>query len=111
MAASNVTNEAIWLRILLEEMGFKQVSFMSTTKGVSHLHTIPSTTHTRNTSASGTAISKDAFLARKSTYSTENMLADIFTKQLLRNAFEKFRDALGVGVTNGSELKEVSESR
>ena len=39
------------------------------------------------------------------------MLADIFTKQLLRNAFEKFRDALGVGVTNGSELKEVSESR
>ena len=29
--------------------------------------------------------------------STKDMLADIFTKQLPRDAFEKFRDALGVG--------------
>lgn len=103
MASSNATKEAIWLRVLLEDMGFKQV-----TATLIHADNQGCIALARNPIAHSRAKHIDIrhhFIReriqsseiRLEYCSTKDMLADIFTKQLPREAFEKFRLALGVG--------------
>ena len=103
MAASDATKEAIWLRTLLEDLGFTQVSatiLHGDNKGCIALSRNP-IAHSR---AKHIDIRHHFIRERIATSeidlrycSTKDMLADIFTKQLPREAFERFRAALGVG--------------
>ena len=102
MAASNATKEAIWLRVLLEDLGYPQPN--ATVIRVDNQGCIALA---RNPVAHSRAKHIDIrhhFLRERVEMkevdlrycSTKNMLADIFTKPLPRETFEKFRDALGV---------------
>jgi kynurenine formamidase len=102
VASSNATKEAIWLRVLLEDMGYPQT--MATLIHADHQGCIALA---RNLVAHSRAKHIDIrhhFIRerlqiseiRLEYCSTKDMLADIFTKQLLREAFETFRLALGV---------------
>ena len=103
MAASNATKEAIWLRVLLEEMGFKQIS--ATTIHVDNQGCIALAHNPVNHSRVKHIDIRHHFIRERVAskevnlryVSTKDMLADMFTKQLLREAFERFRDILGVG--------------
>ena len=103
MAALNVTKEAIWLRILLTDMGFPLTQ--ATTIHVDNQACIALAYNPVNHSRAKhidichhfiqeQVASKEVQLQH---CPTKNMLADILTKQLPRDAFEKFRAALGVG--------------
>ena len=102
MAASNATKEAIWLRSLLEDLGFKQVAatiIYGDNQGCIALSRNP-VAHSR---AKHIDIRHHFIRERIANSeidlrycSTKEMLADIFTKQLPRETFEKFRSALGV---------------
>lgn len=102
MAASNASKEAIWLRVLLEDLGFKQ-----TLATIIHGDNQGCITLSRNPVAHSCAKHIDIrhhFIRERIANSevdlrycsTKDMLADIFTEQLPREAFEKFRIALGV---------------
>ena len=103
MAASNATKEAIWLRTLLEEMGFKQVS--ATTIHVDNqgcialVHNPVNHLRVKHIDIRHHFIQECIASKEVSLHyvSTKDMLADIFTKQLPRDTFEKFCDTLGVG--------------
>ena len=103
MAASNATKEAIWLRRLLEDLGFQQIEATTI-----HADNQGCIALARNPVAHSRAKHIDIrhhFIRERVANSeidlrfcpTKNMLADIFTKQLPREAFERFRAALGVG--------------
>jgi hypothetical protein len=103
MAALNATKEAIWLRTLLKDLGFPP-----TTATTIHADNQACIALARNPVAHSRAKHIDIhhhFIRKRVTNheidlkycSTKHMLADIFTKQLPRDAFEKFRIALGVG--------------
>lgn len=103
MAASNATREAIWLRCLLRDLGYEQVS-----ASVVHADNMRCIALTRNPTAHLRAKHIDIrhhFVRERVANnevdlqycSTKNMLADVFTKQLPREAFERFRAELGVG--------------
>jgi hypothetical protein len=103
MAASNATKEAIWLRVLLEDLGFPQVS--ATTLHADNLGCIALTNDTVTHSRAKHIDIRHHFIHERVTnseinlqyVSTKEMLADILTKQLPRKAFERYRKALGVG--------------
>ena len=94
MAASNATKEAIWLRVLLEDLGFKQIQAtmiygdnqgcIALSRGtVSHSHAkhIDIRHHFIRERIANSEVDLRYC-------STKDMLADIFTKQLPREAFE-----------------------
>src|SRR5204862_4234530 len=103
MAAAIATREAIWLRSLLNDLGFTQVEAT-----ITHADNQGCIALSRNPISHSRAKHIDIrhhFIRERVENSevdlrfcpTKNMLADIFTKQLPREAFERFRDALGVG--------------
>jgi hypothetical protein len=103
MAASNATKEAIWLQTLLKDLGFPPI-----TATTIHVDNQACIALARNPVAHSHAKHIDIchhFICEHVTNnkidlkycSTKDMLADIFTKQLSRDAFEKFRAALRVG--------------
>ncbi len=103
MASANATKEAIWLRVLLEDMGFTQ-----TTATVIHADNQGAIALSHNPVGHSRAKHIDIrhhFIReriqnseiRLEYCSTKDMLADIFTKQLPREQFERFRSELGVG--------------
>jgi hypothetical protein len=103
MVASNTTKEVIWLRVLLEDLGFPQVS--ATTLHANNLGCI-ALTHGTITHSCAKHINIHHHFIRERVanseinlqyISTKEMLADILMKQLLREAFERYRKALGVG--------------
>jgi hypothetical protein len=99
----NPTKEAIWLRVLLEDLGFSQVS--ATTLHADNLGCIALTNGTVTHSHAKHINIRHYFIHERVTnseidlqyVSTKEMLADILTKQLPHEAFEKYRKALGVG--------------
>ena len=103
MAASNATKEAIWLRILLVDLGFPQVQ--ATTIHADNQGCIALSRGTVTHSRAKHIDIRHHFLRERVASSevnllycsTKDMLADILTKQLPREAFERFRLALGVG--------------
>jgi hypothetical protein len=103
MVASNTTKEAIWLRVLLEDLGFPQVS--ATTLHADNLGCIALTNGTITHSCAKHIDILHHFIRERVAnseidlqyVSTKGMLADILTKQLPREAFERYRKALGVG--------------
>ncbi|KAJ3474036.1 hypothetical protein NLI96_g12685 [Meripilus lineatus] len=103
MAASHATREAIWLRTLLEDLGYPQVN-----ASVIHADNQGCIALSRNPVAHSRAKHIDIrhhFIRERIANSeidlqyctTHDMIADIFTKPLARDAFTKFRAALGVG--------------
>ncbi len=103
MASANATKEAIWLRVLLEDMGFTQ-----TTATVIHADNQGAIALSHNPVGHSRAKHIDIrhhFIReriqnseiRLEYCSTKDMLADIFTKQLPREQFQRFRTELGVG--------------
>jgi hypothetical protein len=103
MAAANATKEAIWLRVLLEDMGFPQIQ--ATTLHADNMSCIALSRGTVTHSRAKHIDIRHHFIRERIAnseinlqhVSTRDMLADILTKQLPREAFEKFRNALGVG--------------
>jgi kynurenine formamidase len=103
MAASNATKEAIWLRVLLEDLGFPQVS--TTTLYADNLGCITLTNGTVTHSCAKHIDIHHHFICERVTnsdidlqyVSTKEILADILMKQLPREAFERYRKTLGVG--------------
>jgi hypothetical protein len=103
MAASNATKEAIWLRVLLEDLGFPQVS--TTTLHADNLGCIALTNGTVTHSHAKHINIRYHFICERVAnseinlqyVSTKEMLADILMKQLPCEAFERYRKALGVG--------------
>jgi hypothetical protein len=103
MAASNATKEAIWLRVLLEDLGFPQTK--ATTIHADNQGCIALSRNPVAHSRAKHINIRHHFIRERVANSeidfhfctTKDMLADIFTKQLPREAFEKFRAALGVG--------------
>lgn len=103
MAAANATKEAIWLRYLLTDLGHPPVAatvIRADNQGCIAL--------SRNPVAHSRAKHIDIwhhFIRERVAMnevdlqycSTKDMIADIFTKALPRDTFEKFRAALGVG--------------
>jgi hypothetical protein len=103
MAVLNATKEAIWLRVLLEDLGFPQVS--ATTLHADNLGCITLTNGTVTHSCAKHINIRHHFIHERVAnleidlqyISTKEMLADILMKQPLRKAFERYRKALGVG--------------
>jgi transposase InsO family protein len=102
IASSNATKEAIWLRTLLKELDFPQTTatiIFADNQGCIALSNNP-ISHSR---AKHIDI-RYHFVRERVEHneinlqfvSTKDMLADIFTKALPREAFVKFRDRLGV---------------
>ncbi|KAJ3476999.1 hypothetical protein NLI96_g10770 [Meripilus lineatus] len=103
MAASHATREAIWLRTLLQELGYPQVN-----ASIIHADNQGSIALSRNPVAHSRAKHIDIrhhFIRERVANSeidlkyctTQQMIADVFTKPLPRETFERFRAALGVG--------------
>ena len=103
MAASHTTREAIWLRTLLENLGYPQVN-----ASIIHADNQGCIALSRNPVAHFYAKHIDIrhhFIHERIANSeidlkyctTQQMLADIFTKPLPCDAFVRFRAALGVG--------------
>jgi hypothetical protein len=103
MAASNATKEAIWLRILLEDLSFVQIQ--ATTIHGDNQGCIALSQSTVAHSCAKHIDIQHHFICQRIANAevelrycpTQDMLADILTKQLPHEAFEKFRKALGVG--------------
>ena len=102
MASLNAMKEAVWLRVLLEDMGFPQ-----TAATLIHAHNQGCIALAHNPVAHSHAKHiniRHHFIQERLQNSeiwleyclTKDMLADIFTKQLPCEAFEMFRLALGV---------------
>jgi hypothetical protein len=101
MAASNATKEAIWLHVLLKDLGFTQVQAttihgdnqecIALLYGIAHL--CAKHINIRHHSISQHITNAEVDLRY---CPTKNMLADIFIKQLPHKAFKKFRKELGV---------------
>jgi hypothetical protein len=102
MVVLNATKAAIWLRVLLKDLGFPQVS--TTTLHADNLGCIALPNGTVTHSCAKHIEIHHHFIHECVTnseiylqyVSTKEMLANILTKQLLREAFEKYRSALGV---------------
>jgi hypothetical protein len=103
MAALNATKEAIQLQVLLEDLGFPQVSattlhadnlgYIALSNGaVTHSHAKHIDIHHHFICECVANSEIDLQYV-----STKEMLADILTKQLPCKAFEKYRSALVVG--------------
>ena len=103
MAASNATKEAIWLRVLLNDLGYKQTT--ATTIHADNMGCIALSHNPVSHSRAKHIDIRHHFIRERVANkeidlcfcSTKDMLADIFTKALPREAFERFRAALGVG--------------
>jgi Reverse transcriptase (RNA-dependent DNA polymerase) len=103
MAAANATKEAIWLRTLLQDLGFTQVQ--ATTIWGDNTGCIALAHNPIAHSRAKHIDIRHHFIRERIasdeinlvSCSTKDMIADIFTKALPRESFEKFRDALGVG--------------
>jgi hypothetical protein len=103
MAVLNATKEAIWLRVLLEDLGFPQVS--ATTLHADNIGCIALSNGTVTHSCAKHIKICHRFIRERVAnseidlqyVSTKEMLADILTKQLPHEAFEKYKSALGVG--------------
>ena len=102
MAAANVTKEAIWLRVLLEDLGYPRINatiIHADNQGCIALARNPVThTHAKHIDICHHFIrerveSQEIDLRY---CSTKDMIANIFTKQLPREAFKRFRNALGI---------------
>jgi len=103
MAASNATKEAIWLRTLLKDLGFTQTqatTIYADNQGCIALSRNP-VSHSR---AKHIDIRHHFIRERVANKevdlkfcSTREMVADVVTKALPREAFERCRAALGVG--------------
>jgi hypothetical protein len=102
MAASNATKEAIWLRTLLSDLGFTQVQ--ATTLHSDNMGCIALSLNPVSHSRAKHIDIRHHFICERVASneidikfcSTKDMVADIFTKALPKDAFEKFRAALGV---------------
>jgi hypothetical protein len=109
MAASNATKEAVWLRALVEDLGFTQTeatTIHANNQGCIALSWNPvSHSHVKHIDI------RHHFIWERVANnevdlkfcSTHDMVADIFTKPLPRESFEKFRSALGVRDGDSSE--------
>ena len=103
MAAANATREAIWLCIFLEDLGYPQVLaslIHGDNQGCIALTQNPiAHSHTKHINIAHHFIRE--WIENKEVgllyVSTKEMIADIFTKPLAREAFVKFCTALGVG--------------
>jgi hypothetical protein len=103
MAASNAAKKAIWLQVLLKDLGFPQVR--ATTLHADNLGCIALSNDTVTHSCAKDIDIHHYFICEHVTnseidlqyVSTKEILADILTKQLLCEAFEKYRSALRVG--------------
>jgi hypothetical protein len=103
MAASNATKEAIWLRTLLRDLGFTQT--LATTIHADNQGCIALSRNPVSHSRAKHIDIRHHFIRERVASneitleycSTKDMVADIFTKALPREAFEKCRGALGVG--------------
>ena len=102
MASANATKEAVWLRTLLKEVGYPQSQAT-----IVHADNQSAIALAQNPISHSRAKHIDIrfhFIQEhierneiKLQYiSTHQMVADILTKALPREAFEKFREALGV---------------
>lgn len=103
MAAANATKEAIWLHILLEDLGYMQ-TLVTVLHGDNLSCIILSCNPTSHTHVKHIDIQHHFIRERVANSeinlqycSTKDMVADVFTKPLPREAFKKFRAALGVG--------------
>ena len=102
MALANATKEAVWLRTLLKEMDFPQISatiIFADNQGCIALTRNPvNHSHAKHIDIRHHFIRERVGMGEIDLryISTKNMLADGFTKQLPREAFEKFRSHLGV---------------
>ena len=103
MAASNATKEAIWLRVLLEDLGFTQVG--ATTIHADNQGCIALSRNPVSHSRAKHIDIRHHFIRERVENKevdlkfcpTKNMVADILTKALPRETFERFRGAIGVG--------------
>jgi len=106
MASSNATKEAIWLRTLLEELEYPQVA--ATIIHADNQGCIALAHNPVNHSRAKHIDIKHHFIRERvergevelKYISTKDMLADIFTKQVPREAFVRFRQRLGVVSTS-----------
>ena len=102
MAATNIMKEAIWLQVLLEDLGYLQVNttiihannqdcIALACNSVTH-------THTKHINICHHFICEHVENKEVNLQycSTKNMIADIFIKQLFQEAFEHFQSALGI---------------
>jgi len=102
VASANVTKEAVWLRTLLTELDFPPITatvIFTDNQGCIALANNP-VSHSR---AKHIDIRHHFIRERVEQHevelkyvSTKDMLADVFTKALPRETFEKFRTLLGV---------------
>ena len=99
VALANATKEAVWLRTLLKEVGYPQSQATivhADNQGAIALAQNP-TSHSRAKHINIRFRERIERNEIKLQYiSTHQMVADILTKALLREAFERFREALGV---------------
>ena len=102
IASANATKEAVWLHTLLTELDFSPTQ--ATVIYADNLGCITLANNPVSHSRAKHIDIKHHFICEKIEHhevrldymSTKNMLADIFTKALPREAFEKFRTQLGV---------------
>ena len=99
VASANATKEAVWLRTLLKEVGYPQSQATivhADNQGAIALAQNP-TSHSRAKHINIRFRERIERNEIKLQYiSTHQVVADILTKALLREAFERFREALGV---------------
>ena len=108
MAASAATREAVWLRQLLEDLGFPQaratvikadnqgcIALSQNPVAHSHAKYIDIRHHFIRERVANSKV-------KLNFCPTQYMLADIFTKALPREAFERLRLKLGVGASVNS---------
>jgi kynurenine formamidase len=103
MAVSNATKKAIWLRTLFKDFGYSQLSttvIHADNQGCIALsHNTVTHSHAKHIDIWHHFIHEQVASSKIDLQycSTKKMVVDIFTKQLPRETFEKFREALGVG--------------
>ena len=102
MAVTNATKEAIWLWVLLEDLGYPQTNatiIHADNQGcIALTHNTITHTHAKHIDICHHFIRKHVENKEINLQycSTKDMIADIFTKQLPQKALKHFRSALGI---------------